>query len=61
LEGAAPGLDLICPGLRQIRLDDHVALERGALIYKVLYAQLKRSSSSLKHGSEGEQGHTRFG
>lgn len=44
LEPAAPGLDLICRGLRQISPNDHVALERGAVIYDALYAQLKRSS-----------------
>ncbi len=41
LEPAAPGLDLICRGLRQISPDDQVALERGAVIYDALYAQLK--------------------
>jgi len=46
LEPAAPGLDLICRGLRQISPDDQVALERGALIYDALYAQLKRSPST---------------
>jgi hypothetical protein len=44
LEPVAPGLDLICRGLRQISLDDHVALERGALIYDALYTQLKRTA-----------------
>lgn len=40
LEPAALGLDLICRGLRRVSPDDHVALERGALIYDALYAQL---------------------
>jgi hypothetical protein len=40
LELAAPGLDLICRGLRRISADDDAALERGALIYDALYAQL---------------------
>ena len=40
LEPAAPGLDLICRGLRLTSPDDDVALERGALIYEALYAQL---------------------
>jgi hypothetical protein len=44
LEPAAPGLDLICRGLRLISSDDQVALVRGALIYDALYAQLKRMS-----------------
>ena len=41
LEPAAPGLDLICRGLRQISQDDFEAIERGSLIYDALYAQLK--------------------
>lgn len=40
LEPAAPGLDLICRGIRRVSSDDQVALERGALIYDALYAQL---------------------
>ena len=47
LEPVAPGLDLICRGLRQISPDDLVALERGALIYDALYAQLNRSSFTI--------------
>jgi hypothetical protein len=43
LEPAAPGLDLICRGLRLNSPDDHVALERGALIYEALYAQLSHA------------------
>lgn len=41
LEPAAPGLDLICHGLRRTSSDDHVALERGALVYDALYAALQ--------------------
>ena len=40
LEPAAPGLDLICRGLRRISADDHMALERGRLLYDALYAEL---------------------
>jgi hypothetical protein len=40
LEPASPGLDLLCRGLRRISPDDQVALERGALLYEALYAQL---------------------
>jgi hypothetical protein len=46
LEPAAPGLDLICRGLRLISPDDHVALERGAFVFEALYAQL---SSTMAH------------
>jgi hypothetical protein len=41
LEEAAPGLDRICRGMRLACGDDHVALERGAMIYDALYASLK--------------------
>jgi hypothetical protein len=44
VEPAAPGLDLLCRGLRQISPDDTVALERGALLYDALYAQLARET-----------------
>lgn len=40
VEPAAPGLDLICRGLRRISPDDPTALERGVLIYEALYAEL---------------------
>jgi hypothetical protein len=40
LEPTAPGLDLICRGLRLTSPDDTTALERGTLIYDALYAQL---------------------
>jgi hypothetical protein len=45
LEPAAPGLELICQGFRLTSPDDRVALERSALLYEALYAQL---SSELK-------------
>ncbi len=40
IEPVAPGLDLICEGIRRISPDDVVALERGAMIYDALYAKL---------------------
>jgi hypothetical protein len=40
LEPAAPGLDLLCRGLRRISRDDDEALQRGALLYDALYAEL---------------------
>jgi hypothetical protein len=40
VEPAAPGLDLICRGIRLVSPDDQTALERGTLIYDALYAQL---------------------
>jgi len=39
LEPAAPGLDMLCRGMRLISPDDRVALERGRLVYEALYAQ----------------------
>ena len=41
IEPAAPGLDLICTGIRLNSPDDHVAIERGAMIYDALYAALR--------------------
>ena len=40
VEPIAPGLDMICRGLRATAPDDRTALERGALVYDALYAQL---------------------
>lgn len=40
VEPAAPGLDLVCRGLRRSSPDDQTALERGALVYEALYAEL---------------------
>jgi hypothetical protein len=40
LELVAPGLDLICRGIRLTSSDDQTALVRGKLIYDALYAQL---------------------
>ena len=45
VEPAAPGLDLICRGIRLISPDDRVALERGGLLYDALYAQLTADPS----------------
>ena len=44
LEPAAPGLDLVCRGIRRASPDDATALERGALVYDALYAELKEQS-----------------
>jgi len=41
LEPVAPGLDLICQGIRLTSPDDQVALERGRLIYDALYAKFE--------------------
>jgi hypothetical protein len=40
LEPAAPGIDLLCRGLRRISPDDTTALKHGAMLYDALYAQL---------------------
>jgi len=40
VEPAAPGLDLICRGIRRTSQDDWEALERGDLIYEALFAEL---------------------
>ena len=43
VEPAAPGLDLICRGLRTSSKDDYEAIERGRMVYDALYAELSRS------------------
>jgi len=40
VEPAAPGLDLICEGIRLTTSNDQAALERGGLVYDALYARL---------------------
>src|SRR4051794_32332067 len=40
VEPAAPGLDLICRGIRLLSADDAEALVRGGQVYDALYAQL---------------------
>ena len=45
LEPAAPGLDLICRGIRLSSPSDQVALERGMVVYDALYVQLKAENA----------------
>lgn len=45
LEPAAPGLDLLCRGLRRISPNDATALEHATLLYEALYAQLELEAS----------------
>ena len=45
LEAAAPGLDLICTGLRLTSPDDTTALQRGAVVYDALYEALRQEHS----------------
>jgi len=40
VEPAAPGLDLLCRGLRRMSADDREALQHGILLYEALYAEL---------------------
>jgi hypothetical protein len=40
LEPVAPGLDLICEGIRLTSPDDATAIDRGMLVYDALYAKL---------------------
>ena len=55
VEPVAPGLDLLCRGLRVISPDDQVALDRGALLYDALYAELAREAAgpTAQKGGEG--------
>ena len=61
LEPAAPGLDLLCRGLRRISSDDEVALVRGALLYDALYAELAGAGSpTATTGARTQSERTRF-
>ena len=51
LEPAAAGLDLICRGIRLICQNDQEALDRGAVVYDALYAQL---SAEAVGGTRGD-------
>jgi len=42
IESSAPGLDLICTGVRLASPDDDTALQRGSLIYDAVYAALEQ-------------------
>jgi hypothetical protein len=44
VEPAAPGLDLICTGVRLSSPDDQTALQRGAIVYDALYAALGKET-----------------
>lgn len=46
VEPAAPGLDLLCRGLRRTSPDDLTALARGGLLYDALYAELAAGESA---------------
>lgn len=46
IEPAAPGLDLICEGLRLISQNDVEAIERGRVVYDALYARLSANSGA---------------
>jgi hypothetical protein len=48
VEAAAPGLDLMCRGIRRISADDHVAIERGGVLYDALYAQIAAETRETK-------------
>jgi hypothetical protein len=48
VEPTAPGLDMVCRGLRRTSRDDREALERGALVYEALYAEL--SADQIQSG-----------
>lgn len=46
IEPVAPGLDLLCEGLRRISPDDATALERGRLLYDALYSMLAEKEAA---------------
>jgi hypothetical protein len=50
VEPAAVGLDLLCRGIRRISPDDHTALDRGAMLYDALYAELREEMQGAPEG-----------
>lgn len=42
VEAIAPGLDVICRGIRQVSSNDEDAIQTGRIIYDALYAQLEQ-------------------
>jgi hypothetical protein len=48
VEPAAPGLDVICEGIRQISPDDLTAIERGRVVYDALYARLAKEMETSR-------------
>jgi len=53
VEAAAPGLDLICRGLRLTSPDDRTAIEQGAIVYDALFAQLESEAGRWPNRSKG--------
>lgn len=49
VEPIATGLDTICRGIRRISPDDNSALERGAMVYEALYADLASEHAKGGH------------
>jgi hypothetical protein len=46
VEPAAPGLDMICRGLRRTSKNDQEALKRGALVYDAIYSELSADENA---------------
>ncbi len=46
LEPTAPGLDVLCRGLRRVSHDDLEAITHGNLLYDALYAQLEAEEAA---------------
>ena len=51
LEPTAPGLDVLCRGLRRVSHDDLEAITHGNLLYDALYAQLEAEEAAGKPNS----------
>jgi hypothetical protein len=45
VEAVAPGLDVLCRGVRRISKNDYEALERGILLYEALYSELSAGAT----------------
>jgi hypothetical protein len=49
VEPVAPGLDLLCRGIRRASADDRMAIERGGMLYDALYAELQSELKANEH------------
>ena len=48
VEPSAPGLDVLCTGIRLTSADDEEAIERGIIIYDALYAALQAEEGGAR-------------
>jgi len=55
VEPVAPGLDLLCRGIRRTSMDDLMAIERGRMLYEALYAELQDESNAIERNPTSDK------